>query len=68
MTIENTNPCGSINRDKTGEKYVRKGVTCDYAGLRLRVKKVRCGVAICETFFNHQTLLVDCNRLRVVAA
>lgn len=67
-TDENVNPCGSINRDKTGTRYVKKGVTADYSGLRVRVQKVRCGVAFCETFFNHQAVIVDCSKLRVVAS
>jgi hypothetical protein len=58
---------GVSNLDKTRMRIVRKGVTCDYSGLRLRVQKVRCGVAICETFYNRTTLLVDCSQLRVVA-
>lgn len=58
---------GVSNLDKTRMRIVRKGVTCDYSGLRLRVLRVRCGVAICETLCSRQVMRLDCSRLQVVA-
>lgn len=67
MITHNTNPCGSINRDKTGEKFIKRGVTVDFDGLRLRVCRVRLGTVYAETIYMRRPVVAACSQLRVVS-
>ena len=68
MSSENTNPLGGLNRDLTGCRTVRKGVTVDYHGLRMRVVKARGGTFTGETLVMRKWhYRVPCSMVRVVA-
>jgi len=58
---------GVSNLDKTRTRIVRKGVTCDWSGLRFRVERVRLGVAYGVTFYHRNPVVVDCAQVKVVA-
>lgn len=62
-----TYPPNASNLDKTRRRIVRKGVTCDWSGLRIRIQRVRLGIAYGETFYAKNPVIVDCAQLRVVA-
>lgn len=64
----NRNPLGSVNRDKTGLQYVRKGCTVDDNGLRFRVQRVRLGTAYGVTLILQRSVFATCSTLRVVEA
>jgi hypothetical protein len=65
-TPQNKNPLGGLNRDRTGLKTVCKGVTVDYYGLRVIVKRVRKGVCYGETVATHEWFARLCKVVKVV--
>ena len=60
------NPLGSVNRDKTGLRFVRKGCIADYSGLYFTVQRVRLGMAYGVTLMQRQSVFAPCASLRVV--
>lgn len=67
MTAQtNVNPLGSVNRDKTGLRYVRKGVTVSDTGLLFQVQRVRLGTAYGVTLIQRRSVHAPCSNLRVI--
>lgn len=54
------------NLDKTRMRIVRTGQTCDWGGLRIRVVRVRLGVAYGHTLYQKNPVVADCASLRVL--
>lgn len=54
------------NLDKTRMAIVRSGQTCDWGGLRIRVVRVRLGMAYGHTLYQKNPVVADCASLRVL--
>ncbi|MGC1176061.1 hypothetical protein [Polaromonas sp.] len=67
MTTENRNPLGSVNRDKTGLRYVRRGCTVRMGSYRGRVVRVRTGNAIVDWAGGGKGDCKPCSLLEVIA-